>query len=51
MRPSVACSGSTPLRSSVSAQRSIVHTADTASFQPIFLPSLYERPLYEIGTS
>jgi hypothetical protein len=29
----------------------IVQTAENASFQPIFLPSEYWRPWYEIGTS
>src|SRR5690606_39915451 len=29
----------------------MVHTAWNASFRPIFLPSAYVRPLYEMGTS
>ncbi len=33
------------------AYRTSVHTAWNASFRPIFFPSAYVRPLYEIGTS
>ena len=51
MRRSVVKPSSSRPMSGRRVKRRIVHTAENASFQPIFFPSEYWRPWYEIGTS